>query len=75
MGGAWDAGGLRGRCRSWSAQATCANAHSLPPSYPHLQVSVTFRDMANNRTNKHQWIVLDGDIDAEWIESMNTGAL
>ena len=35
-------------------------------------VSVTFRDMANNATNKHQWIVLDGDIDAEWIESMNT---
>jgi hypothetical protein len=29
---------------------------------------VTFRDMANNRTNRHQWIVLDGDIDAEWIE-------
>ncbi|CAD7696266.1 unnamed protein product [Ostreobium quekettii] len=35
-------------------------------------MSVTFRDMANNLTNKHQWIVLDGDIDAEWIESMNT---
>lgn len=35
-------------------------------------VSVTFRDMANNIINKHQWIVLDGDIDAEWIESMNT---
>lgn len=35
-------------------------------------VSVTFRDMANNHVNKHQWIVLDGDIDAEWIESMNT---
>eukprot|EP00201_Polytomella_parva_P017476 CAMPEP_0175071536 /NCGR_PEP_ID=MMETSP0052_2-20121109/19298_1 /TAXON_ID=51329 ORGANISM="Polytomella parva, Strain SAG 63-3" /NCGR_SAMPLE_ID=MMETSP0052_2 /ASSEMBLY_ACC=CAM_ASM_000194 /LENGTH=4543 /DNA_ID=CAMNT_0016338719 /DNA_START=12 /DNA_END=13643 /DNA_ORIENTATION=- len=35
-------------------------------------VSVTFRDMANNKVNKHQWIVLDGDIDAEWIESMNT---
>lgn len=31
-------------------------------------VSVTFRDMSNNKTNKHQWIVLDGDIDAEWIE-------
>lgn len=25
-----------------------------------VQVSVTFRDMANNKTNKHQWIVLDG---------------
>jgi dynein heavy chain len=35
-------------------------------------VSTTFRDMANNKTNRHQWIVLDGDIDAEWIESMNT---
>ena len=31
-------------------------------------VSVTFRDMSNNKSNKHQWIVLDGDIDAEWIE-------
>jgi dynein heavy chain len=27
-------------------------------------ISVTFRDMANNTVNKHQWIVLDGDIDA-----------
>ena len=35
-------------------------------------ISVTFREMANNATNAHQWIVLDGDIDAEWIESMNT---
>ena len=35
-------------------------------------MSVTFRDFSNNTTNKHQWIVLDGDIDAEWIESMNT---
>ena len=35
-------------------------------------ISVTFREMANNTTNEHQWIVLDGDIDAEWIESMNT---
>ena len=35
-------------------------------------VSVTFRDFANNKVTKHQWIVLDGDIDAEWIESMNT---
>jgi len=27
-------------------------------------VSVTFRDFSNNATNLHQWIVLDGDIDA-----------
>ena len=35
-------------------------------------ISVTYRDMSNNTTFQHQWIVLDGDIDAEWIESMNT---
>lgn len=27
-------------------------------------ISVAFREMANNSVNKHQWIVLDGDIDA-----------
>ena len=31
-------------------------------------ISTTFRDMSNNKTNKHQWVLLDGDIDAEWIE-------
>ena len=35
-------------------------------------MSVTFRNFANDAAPKHQWIVLDGDIDAEWIESMNT---
>jgi dynein heavy chain len=35
-------------------------------------ISVTYRDMSNNTSFQHQWIVLDGDIDAEWIESMNT---
>ncbi|KAI3434555.1 hypothetical protein D9Q98_002628 [Chlorella vulgaris] len=35
-------------------------------------MSSTFRDMAHNKTNLYQWVVLDGDIDAEWIESANT---
>mmetsp|Transcript_25005 Transcript_25005/g.85566 ORF Transcript_25005/g.85566 Transcript_25005/m.85566 type:complete len:4525 (+) Transcript_25005:136-13710(+) len=35
-------------------------------------MSVTFRNMNQDLTTQHQWIILDGDIDAEWIESMNT---
>ena len=35
-------------------------------------ISVTFRDMANNKTNAHQWIVLDGDIDAGWCTYVQT---
>ena len=35
-------------------------------------ISQIFRDLANCFTVKHEYIVLDGDIDAEWIESMNT---
>ena len=35
-------------------------------------LSQIFRDFSNSTTYQHEWIVLDGDIDAEWIESMNT---
>lgn len=35
-------------------------------------LSQIFRDLANCFTVKHEYLVLDGDIDAEWIESMNT---
>jgi dynein heavy chain len=35
-------------------------------------LSQIFRDLANTFTCKSEYLVLDGDIDAEWIESMNT---
>uniref|UniRef100_A0A0G4GMS7 Dynein-1, subspecies f n=1 Tax=Chromera velia CCMP2878 TaxID=1169474 RepID=A0A0G4GMS7_9ALVE len=40
-------------------------------------IAVTMRDMCKEQngykpSHKHKWIILDGDIDAEWIESMNT---
>lgn len=35
-------------------------------------IAQTFREFASCKDFKHQWIVLDGDIDPEWIESMNT---
>ena len=35
-------------------------------------LSQIFRDLANTQNVKHEYLVLDGDIDAEWIESMNT---
>eukprot|EP01046_Picozoa_sp_COSAG06_P029046 COSAG06_NODE_2665_length_6474_cov_19.662745_2_plen_1866_part_01 len=35
-------------------------------------LSQVFRDYSNDGNYQHQWIILDGDIDAEWIETMNT---
>lgn len=40
-------------------------------------ISVIFRNMVRlqegyNDSHKYKWMVLDGDVDPEWIESMNT---
>ena len=48
------------------------NLHETTREWREGLMSVTFRDMSNDKSKVHQWIVLDGDIDAEWIESMNT---
>lgn len=34
--------------------------------------SSLMREMANTAGDGHKWIVLDGDIDPMWIESLNT---
>lgn len=48
------------------------NLHPATREWKEGLMSVTFRNFSNDKVPKHQWIVLDGDIDAEWIESMNT---
>lgn len=40
-------------------------------------LSVIMRDMMKSQgkyktTNKYKWVILDGDVDPEWIESLNT---
>ena len=41
-------------------------------SYHSGLFSYVMRDMANNSSDSLKWIVLDGDIDPMWIESLNT---
>ena len=69
--------GIRFSCYLSCLQAVTRNElygflHPSTREWKEGLMSVIYRDMSNNKTNKHQWIVLDGDIDAEWIESMNT---
>ena len=42
------------------------------PDVPIGLYSSIMRDLANNTNDSPKWIVLDGDIDPMWIESLNT---
>lgn len=48
------------------------NGSSLPPLTPPGLYSSIMRDMAYNPSESPKWIVLDGDVDPMWIESLNT---
>lgn len=45
--------------------------HHLPVTLPGLFSSI-MRELANIAHDGPKWIVLDGDIDPMWIESLNT---
>jgi len=47
-------------------------SHQATAEWKDGLLSRAFRDFVSDKTRQHQWLVLDGDIDPEWIESMNT---
>lgn len=58
-------------------QQTCSEWEELGRKNPRVSVwtglfSSTMRDLANITHKGPKWIILDGDIDPMWIESLNT---
>lgn len=47
-------------------------AHTIPTCLLIGLFSTIMRDLANITHDGPKWIVLDGDIDPMWIESLNT---
>lgn len=46
--------------------------HEVTRDWKDGLLSSTMREMSRGAPEKPKWIILDGDIDSEWIESMNT---